>query len=392
MSSSTKEWRDSPKEIAASPKEIAASPEETAASPEETAASPEAIARVDALFASIGLEHGRRATRAGTWQDGERVRQRRTSTVSPRVSTKKPRQSPGLIRPVGWNAYPWLRAGFSTREGGATTAFGNPGDLNLGWNVNDPADTVAANRKHFLQALAGPHLRELVAVRQFHSPLIRVVDREGGIPATVPLATAEGRPVHRGDALITARPDILLAILTADCVPVLVADTRRRVVAAFHAGWRGTLARIVERGIGTMRLQFGSRPKDLIAAIGPGIGACCYSVGEEVRFDFESQFAYAPSLFSEVYDSDPVKDKYPLLFLTARAPGHSNIGPQIHLDLIEANRRQLLDAGLSASKISIVGECTACTRLPNGRRRYFSHRDEHGYTGRMLSVIGVTAE
>ncbi|HXE09538.1 MAG TPA: peptidoglycan editing factor PgeF [Acidobacteriaceae bacterium] len=352
--------------------------------------SPEAIAAVDSLFASVGLEHGRRATRAGTWAAGERIRQRRTSkSINPAVSTKKPRIAPGLIRPAGWDAYPWLRAGFSTREGGATTAFGYPGDLNLGWNVNDPSETVAANRKRFLEALVGPNPGQLVAVRQFHSPLIRIVGPEGGIPATAPLSTPEGRPVLRGDALITSRTDILLAILTADCVPVLIADTRRRVVAAFHAGWRGTLARIVERGIGTMRLQFGSRPKDLIAAIGPGIGACCYSVGEEVRFDFESQFAYAPSLFSEVYDSDPVKDKYPLLFLTARAPGHSNIGPQIHVDLIEANRRQLLDAGLSASKISIVGECTACTRLPNGQRRYFSHRDEHGYTGRMLSVIGI---
>ncbi len=352
--------------------------------------SPEAIAAVDALFASIGLEHGRRATRGGTWKHGERVRVRRTSSVNPRPAPKKPQRAPGLLLPAGWEAYPWLRAGFSTRQGGTTTAFGNAGDLNLGWNVNDPAKTVAANRKRFLEALAGPNPGELVAVRQFHSPLIRLVGPEaGGIPATAPLVTAEGRPVLRGDALITSRRDILLAILTADCVPVLVADTRRRVVAAFHAGWRGTLARIVERGIGTMRLQFGSRPKDLIAAIGPGIGACCYSVGEEVRFDFESQFAYAPALFSEVYDSDPVKDKYPLLFLTARAPGHSNIGPQIHLDLIEANRRQLLDAGLSASKISVVGECTACTRLPNGQRRYFSHRDEHGYTGRMLSIIGI---
>lgn len=359
MSSNTKEWRESP----------------------------EAIAAVDALFASIGLEHGRRATRAGSWQDGERVHVRRTSTVNPRSSAKQPRRAPGLIRPAGWEAYPWLRAGFSTREGGATTAFGNRGDLNLGWNVNDPAETVAANRKRFLEAVAGPQPGQLVAVRQFHSPLIRIVG-----PDMAPLATPEGRPVLRGDALITSRPDLLLAILTADCVPVLVADTRRRVVAAFHAGWRGTLARIVERGIGTMRLQFGSRPKDLIAAIGPGIGACCYSVGEEVRFDFESQFAYAPALFSEVYDSDPVKDKYPLLFLTARAPGHSNIGPQIHLDLIEANRRQLLDAGLSASKISVVGECTACTRLRNGQRRYFSHRDEHGYTGRMLSLIGIADE
>jgi hypothetical protein len=351
--------------------------------------SPEAIAAVDALFASVGLEHGRRATRAGAWAAGERIRPRRSSkSLTPAASTRKPRRAPGLVRPAGWETYPWLRAGFSTREGGATTAFDNPADLNLGWNVNDPAETVAANRKRFLETVAPSASKrtptQLAAVRQFHSPLIRIIG-----PEATNLATPEGRPVLRGDALITSRSDLLLAILTADCVPVLVADTRRRVVAAFHAGWRPTLARIVERGIGAMRLQFGSRPRDLIAAIGPGIGACCYSVGEEVRFDFESQFAYAPALFSEVYDSDPVRDKYPLLFLTARAPGHSNIGPQIHLDLIEANRRQLLDAGLRESKISIVGECTACTRLPNGRRRYFSHRDEHGYTGRMLSVIGI---
>jgi YfiH family protein len=188
---------------------------------------------------------------------------------------------------------------------------------------------------------------------------------------------------------MTRQRGLLLGIQTADCVPVLIADTKTRAVAAFHAGWRGTLARIVERGVGTMRLEFGSQPQNLIAAIGPAIGACCYSVGEEVRHEFESQFAYAPELFSEVYDSDPVRDKYPMLFLTARAPGHSNIGPQIHLDLHEANRRQLLDAGLRAKAITVVGECTACARLRDGRRKYFSHRAEHGFTGRMLSVVGV---
>jgi hypothetical protein len=202
-------------------------------------------------------------------------------------------------------------------------------------------------------------------------------------------STADGRAVLRGDALMTRQRGLLLGIQTADCVPVLIADTKTRAVAAFHAGWRGTLARIVERGVGTMRLEFGSQPKNLIAAIGPAIGACCYSVGEEVRHEFESQFAYAPELFSEVYDSDPVRDKYPMLFLTARAPGHSNIGPQIHLDLHEANRRQLLDAGLRAKAITVVGECTACARLRDGRRKYFSHRAEHGFTGRMLSVVGV---
>ncbi len=206
----------------------------------------------------------------------------------------------------------------------------------------------------------------------------------------VRLATADGNgAVLRGDALMTRQRGLLLGIQTADCVPVLIADTKTRAVAAFHAGWRGTLARIVERGVGTMRLEFGSQPKNLIAAIGPAIGACCYSVGEEVRHEFESQFAYAPELFSEVYDSDPVRDKYPMLFLTARAPGHSNIGPQIHLDLHEANRRQLLDAGIRAKAITVVGECTACARLRDGRRKYFSHRAEHGFTGRMLSAIGV---
>ncbi len=171
------------------------------------------------------------------------------------------------------------------------------------------------------------------------------------------LETAEGRAVLRGDGMMTDVPGVMLGVQVADCVPVLVADVKRKAVAAFHAGWRGTLARIVERGIGRMRLRYGSRPEDLIAAVGPSIGPCCYSVGEEVRFEFESQFAYAPELFSEVYDSDPVRDKYPLLFLTARAPGHSNIGPQIHLDLWEANRRQLLDAGLKEKRITVVGEC-----------------------------------
>ncbi len=105
---------------------------------------------------------------------------------------------------------------------------------------------------------------------------------------------------------MTDEPGLLLAIQTADCIPVLVADRKRRAVAAFHAGWRGTVKRIVEIGIGRMRLAFGSRPEDLVAAIGPGIGACCYAVGEEVLSEFESQFAYARALFREVYYADPV--------------------------------------------------------------------------------------
>lgn len=159
---------------------------------------------------------------------------------------------------------------------------------------------------------------------------------------------------------MTDHPGLLLGIQTADCIPVLVADRKRRAVAAFHAGWRGTVQRIVETGIGRMRLEFGSQPEDLIAAIGPGIGPCCYAVGEEVLSGFDSQFAYARELFCEVYDSDPVRMKYPMLFLTQRAPGHSPIGPSLHLNLIEANRRQLLAAGLKPRAIKIVAGCTNC--------------------------------
>jgi copper oxidase (laccase) domain-containing protein len=142
--------------------------------------------------------------------------------------------------------------------------------------------------------------------------------------------------------------------------------------------------RIVETGVGRMRLEFGSRPEDLIAAIGPGIGPCCYAVGEEVLSGFESQFAYALELFRDVYDSDPVRTKYPMLFLTQRAPGHSTIGPSLHLDLVEANRRQLLAAGLKPRSINVVGGCTSCQP-----ELFFSHRASKGRAGRMMSVIGI---
>ncbi len=145
------------------------------------------------------------------------------------------------------------------------------------------------------------------------------------------------------------------------------------------------LARIVEKGVGAMRLHFGSEPNDLCAAIGPGIAACCYAVGEEVREQFQSQFSYAGELFREVTESDPVREKYPLLFMTARAPGHSDLGRAIYLDLREANRRQLLAAGLRPENISAIDFCTACrTDL------FFSHRAEKGLTGRQMAVIGIT--
>jgi YfiH family protein len=322
-----------------------------------------------------------------------------------------------MVRAPGWLRYAWLRHSFSTRAGGVSTVYDSGsrqdqgaavGSLNMGWTQQDDPANVTENRRRFMAEVTGAPVQavatssskpsvprslspvlSLVTLRQFHSGMVRIVERED-LAQPARLQTADGRAVLRGDGMMTNLPGVFLGIQTADCVPILVADVRRRAVAAFHAGWRGTLARIVERGIGAMRLRYGSRPQDLVAVVGPSIGPCCYSVGEEVRFEFESQFAYARDLFSEVYDSDPVRDKYPMLFLTARAPGHSIIAPQGHLDLWEANRRQLLDAGVPAGRITVIGECTACAGVgTDAGRKYFSHRAENGFTGRMMAVVGV---
>jgi polyphenol oxidase len=267
---------------------------------------------------------------------------------------------------------PWLIHGFSTRQGGYSRAYGGHA-LNLGFTKTDSRAAVERNRAALLGKLGagGRRAWPLVTLRQVHSDVIHAV-------STLPDAPLVG------DGLVTNVPGIVLAIQTADCLPVILVDPRKRAVGVFHAGWRGTVKRIVEKGVGAMRLHFGSRPADLGAVIGPGVRNCCYTVGEEVREKFRSQFAYADRLFHEIKESDPVREKYPMLFLTARAPGHSTLPVNIFLDLVEANRQQLLDAGVSARHIEAVPLCTACnTDL------LFSHRAEKGITGRMMGVAGI---
>jgi hypothetical protein len=329
------------------------------------------LAHIDQLLAGAGLRHGRRKLMAAGF-DRQPKHPAQIATARPR-----PRRTSNHIEVIQsplFTAIPWLLSGFSTRTGGKTDVY-NSGELNLGFTPADSRETVLENRRLFFNEVTGNPDFPTVTLRQIHSSLIRRV-------TTSDATSAEAR--LKADGLMTSEPGLLLCIQTADCIPVLVADRKNRAVAAFHAGWRGTLKRIVQNGVGRMRLEFGSRPGDLIAAIGPGVGQCCYAVGEEVRSEFLSQFAYAPELSRDVYDSDPIREKYPMLFLTARAPGHSNIGPSLHLDLAEANRRQLLDAGLAPEAISVIGDCTSCQTS-----RYFSHRAEHGFTGRMLSVIGI---
>ena len=293
-----------------------------------------------------------------------------------------------ILRANHLSKIPWLVHGFSTRAGGFSRIYGGAA-LNLGFTKDDSKSAVERNRAVFLHKLGAftGEIREkaarkaspkanakpwpLVTLRQVHSDIIHFVD-------TPPAAQLVG------DGLITATPGLLLGIQTADCLPVIIVDSKRRAVGVFHAGWRGTLKRIVEKGVGEMRRHFGSLPRDLEATIGPGIHGCCYEVGEEVREKFEAQFAYGATLFRQIEESDPVREKYPMLFLTARAPGHSILPKKIFLDLVEANRQQLLAVGLLKKNIEVSPLCTNCrTDL------LFSYRAERGKTGRMVGAAGI---
>jgi polyphenol oxidase len=254
------------------------------------------------------------------------------------------------IQIPSWLQHPWLRHGFSTRLGGISTVYsGNT--LNLGFTKEDDPASVRENRRLLTDAVFPS--ATLIVPRQIHSALTHTV-------------TSPTEPHVEADGLITHLPNILLGIGTADCVPILVVDTRLRIASAFHAGWRGTAARIVESGISHLRQTYSSHPEDLIAAIGPSIGPCCYAVGEEVHTTFFENFSYAPHLFTS--PTEPSETR---------------------LNLWEANRLQLASSGLTPSHITTLNLCTACSRDHNGQRRFFSHRAEHGNAGRMLNVIGI---
>jgi purine-nucleoside/S-methyl-5'-thioadenosine phosphorylase / adenosine deaminase len=171
--------------------------------------------------------------------------------------------------------------------------------------------------------------------------------------AEVKAAPWEGRP--SADAAVADQPGLLLGIETADCLPVLVVDPRRRAVAAAHAGWRGTAAGVTGRAVEAL-VRHGSRPADLLAALGPAIGACCYEVGDELREAFGPEGA-------------------PFF-----RPGPRG---RPHLDVRAANRQQLREAGLHPDRIFSLDECTYCLA-----ERYHSFRREGKGAGRMINYVG----
>jgi YfiH family protein len=244
---------------------------------------------------------------------------------------------------------------FSTRIGGVSPF---PQDsLNLAGFNEDAAENIYENRRRFLKLLGGEWT--LAACWQTHSADVRLVkDTTDARPPEASL----GENVYC-DALTTRMPGILLGVKTADCVPVLLADSRTGACAAIHAGWRGTVSSIVLRTVERMAAQFGTQVADVSAAIGPAARSCCYEVGSEVIEAFGKNFADSDSLFT------PTRE------------GHALV------DLQRANREQLVSAGVSANKIYTAPLCTMCrTDL------FFSYRREKrtaGRVGRLMSVIGM---
>jgi YfiH family protein len=323
-------------------------------------------AEIEVNLAEAGFERQRPPAAPYAIKQQRAKRDQERATAAPRPGKLQVLQAKSLGK------FPWLVHGFSTRQGGVTNEYGGQ-QLNLGATNEDTLENVARNRELFLRALGAETDGKLwpsVQMHQVHSPIIHRADAKEPHPA-------------KGDGLITNTPGLLIGVKSADCIPVIAVDPVRRAVGAFHAGWRGTAQRIVEKGIGEMRRQFGCDPKDILVAIGPGIGVCCYQVGEEVVEQFRSQFAYADELIEEVFDSHSLHAKYPLLFLNQRAPGHGEPPKVPHLNLVKANTRQAIEAGVSAKKIEALNLCTACrTDI------FFSHRKEH-VTGRMMGAVGI---
>jgi polyphenol oxidase len=228
-----------------------------------------------------------------------------------------------------------FRHGFSTRA------------LNLGYTNWDSPESVASNRKRFLTALNLDPAR-LATLHQIHSDRVHIIK---DVPAQWNRSD--------GDALITGIENCALAVLTADCFPIILADPRNKVAAVVHSGWRGTLARILQKTIEAMRREFGSDPAHLVAAIGPGIRSCCFEVGEQVAALFEKEFAHVTN------------------------PRHDHPGKFL-VDLPKALELQMNGSRIKPGNIHDICSCTRCN--PD---EFFSYRAEGQNSGRMMAVIGV---
>ena len=246
-----------------------------------------------------------------------------------------------------WHSAPNIASkhGFSDRVGGVSQ--GAYTQLNLSSNVGDRLESVEENRVRALEALGLSGMR-LARLRQVHSSEVVTLTRDSDL-TLLPLA----------DALVTRLRDTVLVIESADCYPVLLEDAQAGVIAAAHCGWRGTASRLLERVLEAM-LESGAHLNRIRAALGPGISAAQYVVGADVTVRF-------------------AQEGFPQHTLSGENPSHSGF-EQYHVDLLAANRWLLESGGVLPEHIWAIGRCST-------ESDFFSHRRDHGTTGRMWSVI-----
>ena len=250
-----------------------------------------------------------------------------------------------------------IRHFVSTRTGGFSNSPYN--SLNLALHVGDDPDKVLKNRKRLAQAIGIP-LDQFTIAKQVHSGNVKVIsDKLIGSGST-----DEENAIENADAMVTDVPGICLIILVADCVPMLFFDPARNVIAAAHAGWRGTLQSIALHTVRTMEKDFGCSPQDILVGMGPSIGPCCYEVGPEV-------IAQVKALLSS-------RQEY---------IRHESKDGKGYLDLQKANRDQLVEAGIRRKNIETANQCTS-----HNAHIFFSYRHQHGETGRFgAGICMVTA-
>jgi len=245
-----------------------------------------------------------------------------------------------------------IHHGISTRIGGVSKKPYQ--SLNLGLHTGDQKNDVIANRKRFCQAI-GVSFTQTVSAEQVHGSNIAIVTEADAGKGMLNYDEA----ILKTDALITSVSKLPLMLCYADCVPVLIADPKRKVVAISHAGWKGTVAAIAKKTVEKMMEDFDCQPEDCLVGIGPSIGFCSYEVDETVISELQRAFSW----WARVVKPEGKKWK---------------------LDLWQANAQQLIDIGVYRENIVISNFCTACNQ-----DLFFSHRAETGSTGRMGAIIAL---
>ena len=253
---------------------------------------------------------------------------------------------------IRWGCFPAWEAlgvchGFTCRVGGESDLV--PGGLNMALHVGDDPEKVLRNRQKAARAMGFTLNRTATCDHVHGTVLARVTEEEAGRGALELGTTIPGT-----DGLLTDCRDLPLMLFYADCTPVLLVDTESPAIAVLHAGWRGSVGRIAQKGVQAMHQWYGTRPEAILAGIGPSIGPCCYEVDEKVR-DQASGFEGC---------------------FTPHGTGH------YLLNLWELNRQQLVEAGVRPEHISVAGICTSCRN-----EAYFSYRKEKGKTGRLAAVL-----